>query len=154
MAIKILTPIGTDYGIAQEAYVRIKEYNISKTGAINLQLEIFLSEEDFKKGSTPVRNRMIGDSLVLDLGHDEIVTETKTIMATPGSDTPPPTNEEGLTIMPSVIAEPVAETLTITTTVRVIDLSYLEQNSIFLFGYSKLKEKLVTLFNEDDIIDC
>jgi hypothetical protein len=154
MAIKILTPIGTDYGIAEQAYIRIKEYNISKTGAVNLQLEIFLSQEDYNNGSTPVRNRIIGDSVVLDLGHDELVTTTETILATPQVTETPPVNENGETIMPDPIPTPVEETITTTKVVRIIDLASLEENNIFTFGYSKLKEKLVTLFNEDDIIDC
>lgn len=154
MAIKILTPIGTDYGIATEAYVRIKEYNISKTGAINLQIEIFLSEQEYKSGSMPVRNRIIGDSIVLDLGHDELVTETITRTVSPQVDTPPPVDANGSTIMPATLPELVEETVTVSSVRRIADLSSLEENNIFKFGYGKLKEKLITLFEEDDIVDC
>jgi hypothetical protein len=154
MAIKITTPIGTDFGIADEAYIRIKEYNISKTGAINLQLEIFLSEENYQNGSTPVRNRVIGDSVVLDLGHDEIITETTTIMATPPIDTEPPVDEDGNTIMPETTAEPVPTEVTTTKVVRIVDMSLLEENNIFAFGYTKLKEKLNTLFGSSNVVDC
>jgi hypothetical protein len=151
MAIKILTQIGTDSGITSEAYVRIHEYNISKSGAVNLQLQIFLSE-DVK---IPVKNKLIGDSLVFDLGHDEIVEEVKTITATPGDTAPtPPVNSEGLTIMPDILPELEEQTVTKSTIVRVVNLSILESNNLFEFGYGKLKDYLITLFGEENVIDC
>ena len=151
MAIKILTQIGTDSGITSEAYVRIHEYNISKSGAVNLQLQIFLSENV----KIPVKNKLIGDSLVFDLGHDEIVEEVKTIISTPGDVSPtPPVNAEGLTIMPDTLSELEEQTVTTSTIVRVVDLSILESNNLFEFGYAKLKTHLIGLFGEENVINC
>jgi len=151
MAIKILTQIGTDSGITSEAYVRIHEYNISKSGAINLQLEIYLSE-DLKN---PVKNKSIGDSLVLDLSHSEIVTETKIISATKGEFSPiPPINQEGLTVMPEGVNEIEVKEITTETLVKVVDLSELENKTIFEFGYDKLKTYLISIYGKENIVDC
>jgi hypothetical protein len=151
MAIKILTQIGTDSGITSEAYVRIHEYNISKSGAVNLQLEIYLSE-DLRN---PVKNKSIGDSLVFDLSYNEIVTETKIISATKGEFSAiPPINKDGLTVMPEGINELEEKEVTIERIVKVIDLSDLENQNIFKFGYEKLKAYLILIYGEKNIVDC
>jgi hypothetical protein len=151
MAIKILTQIGTDSGITSEAYVRIHEYNISKSGAVNLQLEIYLSE-DLRN---PVKNKSIGDSLVFDLSHNEIITENKIISATKGEFSPiPPINKEGLTVMPEGINELEENEVTIERIVKVIDLSELESKNIFEFGYEKLKSYLSLIYGKENIVDC
>jgi hypothetical protein len=151
MAIKILSQIGTDSGITSEAYVRIHEYNISKSGAVNLQLQIFLSENL----KSPVRNKLIGDSLVLDLSRDEIITETKKVSSTIGDFSPtPPQNSEGLTVMPSQLPELEEKEIVSTSIIKIVDLSELESSNLFEFGYNKLRAYLISIFGIDNVLDC
>lgn len=143
MALKIATQIGTDKGITSEAYVRIVNYQLSKFGSANFQIEIFQSEEDATSVSNPIpgmnfgqaRNQQIGDSLYVTLT-TEISEEVS--LPTPGLD------EQGNPFPDRV------ETITKT----VPDLSSAEGVDIFAFGYSHLKTKLVDLFGEENIVDC
>jgi hypothetical protein len=143
MALKITTQIGTDKGITSEAYVRISNYQLSKFGSANFQVEIFQSEDDATLVSTAMpgmlagqaRNQQIGDNIYVQLNKQEEKTVT---YPTPGVDA------EG-----NALADRV-ETITIS----VPDLSSAEGVDIFSFGYSHLKAKLVDLFGEDNIVDC
>ena len=143
MALKITSQIGTDKGITSEAYVRISNYQLSKFGSANFQVEIFQSEEDATPAATAMpgmtagqaRNQQIGDSLYVPLTKQ--VEETISVPQ-PGLD------EEG-NALPNVDQ-------VITKTVP--DLSSAEGVDIFAFGYSHLKAKLVDLFGEDNIVDC
>ena len=143
MALKITTQIGTDKGITSEAYVRISNYQLSKFGSANFNLEIFQSEEDAVPGSASIpgiaagqaRNQQIGDNIYILLTKEieEIIS-----VAQPGLD------EEG-NPLPN-IDQVVTKTVT--------DLSSAEGVDIFAFGYSHLKAKLVDLFGEDNVVDC
>jgi hypothetical protein len=143
MALKITSQIGTDKGITSEAYVRILNYQLSKFGSANFNLEIFLSEEDatLVGGSMPgmmagqARNQQIGDAIYVQLTKQ--VEETISVPQ-PGLDI------EG-NPLPNVDQ-------VITKTVP--DLSSAEGVDIFAFGYSHLKAKLVDLFGEENIVDC
>ncbi len=48
MALKITSQIGTDKGITSEAYVRIADYQISKSGSANFRIEIYQSQSEPK----------------------------------------------------------------------------------------------------------
>jgi hypothetical protein len=143
MALKITTQIGTDKGITSEAYVRIANYQLSKFGSANFQIEIFQSEEDvpsLNNTITPImasqaRNQQIGDSIFVQLTKQVEVTIS---VPQAGLD------EEGnpLPNVDQVITK------------NVPDLSSAEDVDIFTFGYSHLKAKLVDLFGEDNIVDC
>jgi hypothetical protein len=143
MALKITTQIGTDKGITSEAYVRIANYQLSKFGSANFQIELFQSEEDVPSVNntiTPMmasqaRNQQIGDSIFVQLTKQVEVTIS---VPQAGLD------EEG-NPLPNVDQ-------VITKTVP--DLSSAEDVDIFTFGYSHLKAKLVDLFGEDNIVDC
>lgn len=143
MALKITTQIGTDKGITSEAYVRIANYQLSKFGSANFQIEIFQSEEDVPSVNntiTPMiasqaRNQQIGDSIFVQLTKQ--VEETISI--------PQYGVDEDGNALPNV-AQVVTKT--------VPDLSSAEDVDIFTFGYSHLKAKLVDLFGEDNIVDC
>jgi hypothetical protein len=143
MALKITAQIGTDKGITSEAYVRISNYQLSKFGSANFQIEIFQSEEDVpsvNNTTTPMmanqaRNQQIGDSIFVQLTKQAEVTIS---VPQAGLD------EEG-NPLPNVDQ-------VITKTVP--DLSSAEDVDIFTFGYSHLKAKLVDLFGEDNIVDC
>jgi hypothetical protein len=143
MALKITTQIGTDKGITSEAYVRIANYQLSKFGSANFNLEIFQSEENAAPAdngmpgvmSGQARNQQIGDSIYVLLTKQ--VEETISVPQ-------PGLNEEG-NPLPNV-----DQVMTKT----VPDLSSAEGVDIFAFGYSHLKAKLVDLFGEENIVDC
>ena len=143
MALKITSQIGTDKGITSEAYVRISNYQLSKFGSANFQVEIFQSEEDATPAATAMpgmtagqaRNQQIGDSLFVSLTQQ--VEETISV--------PQLGVDEDGNALPNVDQ-------VITKTVP--DLSSAEGVDIFAFGYSHLKAKLVDLFGEDNIVDC
>ena len=143
MALKITTQIGTDKGVTSEAYVRISNYQLSKYGSANFQVEIFQSEEDATSPSLGIpgmaigqaRNQQIGDSIYIALTKE--VEETISVPQL-GLD------EEGNSL-PNV-----DQIITKT----VLDLSSAEGVDIFAFGYSHLKAKLVDLFGDENIVDC
>jgi hypothetical protein len=172
MALKITSEIGTDQGITSEAYVRIVNYNINKTGSANFALQIFNSEAEataFSVGSPLVgtfqngiaKNVQIGEQFNIALTKE--VTETITVQRSvptevevteevivPGVDGEEPTTEMiTKTVIQSVLTD-VEETKVST----VPDLSSLAQVDIFTFAYGKLKEKLEIAFGEGSIVDC
>lgn len=143
MALKITAQIGTDKGITSEAYVRISNYQLSKFGSANFQVEIFQSEEDATPAATAMpgmmagqaRNQQIGDNLYVSLTQQ--VEETISIP------------QSGLDAEGNPLPN-VDQVITYT----VPDLSSAEGVDIFAFGYSHLKAKLVDLFGEENIVDC
>lgn len=143
MALKITTQIGTDKGITSEAYVRIANYQLSKFGSANFQVEIYQSEEDATPAANAMpgmmvgqaRNQQIGDSIYVQL--QKQVSETVSY-PTMGVDA------EGNALPDRV------ETIT----KSVPDLSSAEGVDIFAFGYSHLKAKLVDLFGAENVVDC
>jgi hypothetical protein len=167
MALKITKSIGTDKGITNEAYVRIYDYQISKSGMANFRIQLFMSEAD---ATTPnnmgptesniARNQQIGEYLSIPLNKqveetktrtmmrpvEAEVTRTRTVTAEDGTET---TEEYTVTEM---VPTEVEEEYTITLTVA--DLSSAEGVDIFAFGYSHLKAKLVSLFTAAKVEDC
>ena len=71
MALKITKSIGTDKGITNEAYVRIADYQISKSGNANFRIQLYLNETDATPsnssmgptGTDQARNQAIGEYL-------------------------------------------------------------------------------------------
>lgn len=143
MALKITTQIGTDKGITSEAYVRIANYQLSKLGSANFQVEIYQSQADVPTPGNAMpglmggqaRNQQIGDSIYVQLTTQE---EREVTYPVPGTD---------------VDGNPFPDR-TETITVTVPDLSSAEGVDIFTFGYSHLKAKLVGLFGAENVVDC
>jgi hypothetical protein len=142
MALKITTQIGTDKGITSEAYVRISNYQLSKYGSANFQIELYQSEDDISSANgtliminSPARNQQIGESLHVQLTVQEERQISYPVIGVDDEGNPLPDRVE-------------------TITVSVPDLSSAEDVDIFTFGYSHLKAKLVDLFGEDNIVDC
>lgn len=143
MALKITTQIGTDKGITSEAYVRISNYQLSKYGSANFQIELYQSEEDVpgQVGAyTPMttgvaRNQQIGEYISV-----QLTTQEEREVSYP---------QAGVDIDGNALPDRVE-----TITVSVPDLSSAEEVDIFTFGYSHLKAKLVDLFGEDNVVDC
>lgn len=169
MALKITSQIGTDKGITSEAYVRITNYQLSKFGSANFQIEIFQSEDDASPLSgipasmtnSAARNQQIGEYLYVPLTTqvEETVTVQRTVPVEVEyeEEVPGVMDSDGNTIIETVTRtrtemqqQDVEETITKT----VPDLSSAESVDIFSFGYSHLKNKLVDLFGEENVIDC
>jgi len=161
MALKITAQIGTDKGITSEAYVRIADYQISKHGSANFRIELFQTQEDSVStnnmysipsiGGGQARNQQIGDNLWVPLTKE--VESTRTVQKNVELTTPAVLDEDGNVITPAIRnfeMQDVEETYTAT----VPDLTPLEDGTIFAFAYGKLKEKLVTLFGAENVVDC
>jgi hypothetical protein len=168
MALKITKSIGTDKGITNEAYVRIADYQISKSGNANFRIQLYMNEADATPASASMgpmggdqaRNQAIGEYLSVPLTKQVEETKTRTMMRpveTEVTRTRTVTNEAGeevseeYTVM-EYTNEEVTEEYTITNTVP--DLSSAEGVDIFAFGYSHLKAKLVSLFSAAKVEDC
>jgi hypothetical protein len=172
MALKIKVPIGTDRGITSEAYVRITDYNISKSGNAAFRLEIFQSQEvadDASSIATPAhrtgissRNTQIGDVLNVSLMVEKqilVPSVRSSIEEVPVEKEIADTkDEEGNTLTSKTILmmERQVRTKTVdeVSTIKVPDLSSLENVNIFSYGYSNLKTKLSQLFGAENIVDC
>ena len=168
MALKITKSIGTDKGITSEAYVRIADYQISKSGSANFRIQLYLSEADATAtsntmspmGGDQARNQAIGEYLSVPMTKEveevktrtmmkpveKEVTKTRTIMNEAGEEV-----SEEYTVK-EYATEEVTEEYTVTLTVP--DLSSAEGIDIFAFGYARLKEKLVSLFTAAKVVDC
>lgn len=168
MALKITKSIGTDKGITNEAYVRIADYQISKSGNANFRIQLYLNEADATPsnssmgptGTDQARNQQIGEYLSIPLTKEVTETKTRTMMQPVEKDvvkTRIITNEEGEEVseeytVKEYVTEEVTEEYTVTLTVP--DLSSAEGVDIFAFGYTHLKAKLVSLFSASKVEDC
>ena len=154
MALKITKNIGTDKGITSEAYVRIADYQISKSGNANFRIQLFMSAADAvasPNAMAPIdggqaRNQQIGEYLSIPLTKQVEETKTRTITNEAGEEV-----SEEYTVQ-EYVTEEVTEEYTVTLTVP--DLSSAEGVDIFAFGYSHLKAKLVSLFTAAKVEDC
>lgn len=169
MALKITTQIGTDKGITDEAYVRIADYQISKSGTAVLRLELYQSEADAKQSGSGMygsmvnlaRNQQIGETLWVPLTKEveEVVLEKQMVPVeiTEEVTHTGPIGEDGdpttVTTTQTRI-EMQEKEVSVTYKKTVPDLSPVEDTNIFSFGYTKLKAKLVDLFGEDSVEDC
>lgn len=168
MALKITKSIGTDKGITSEAYVRIADYQISKSGSANFRIQLFMSEADATaspNAMAPIdggqaRNQAIGEYLSVPMTKQVEEVKTRTMMKPVEKEvtkTRTITNEAGEEVseeytVKEYVTEEVTEEYTVTLTVP--DLSSAEGVDIFAFGYGKLKEKLVSLFTAAKVVDC
>lgn len=172
MALKITVPIGTDRGITSEAYVRITDYNISKSGNAAFRLEIFQSQEDATDASLVTipadrtalssRNSQIGSVINVSLMVEKQVmvpSVRSSIVEVPVEKEVPDTKDEQgniLTLKTITVMEPQVKTETVEepTTIKVADLSTLEGVDIFKYAYDNLRDKLAQLFGAENIVDC
>jgi len=160
MALKITTQIGTDKGITSEAYVRIADYQVSKYGNASFRIELFQNQADSvtnnsihptPMGGNQARNQQIGDNLRVSLTRE--VEATRTVRRNVEIVTPAVIDENSNVTIPESRTWEVQD-VEETYTAAVPDLSALEDGTIFAFGYSKLKEKLVELFGAGKVVDC
>jgi hypothetical protein len=163
MGLKITTQIGTNRGLTSSAYVRISNYEISKTGYVQLNLQIYQNEED--ANPAPSVTPIFKECLSLEIGSflkipimkeltrtvkvNQLFDEVQTVLlpkintdGTLGDD-----EEREVTVK-------VTREVDVEQTYEVPDMSIVENQDIFTFGYTKLKEKLVSLFGNENIVDC
>ena len=168
MALKITKNIGCDKGITSEAYVRIADYQISKSGNANFRIQLFMSAADAvasPNAMAPIdggqaRNQQIGEYLSVPMTKEVEEVKTRKVMRPVQKDvvkTRTITNEAGEEVseeytVQEYVTEEVTEEYTVTLTVP--DLSSAEGVDIFAFGYSHLKAKLVSLFSAAKVEDC
>lgn len=169
MALKITTQIGTDKGITSEAYVRIADYQISKSGSANFRIEIYQSQANVPSASNMMpspmggsaRNQQIGENLWVSLTKEIDVTATEKrmvpVQVQEEIQVPGPVDEDG---NPTTVTQTTTRTemqeqdVEVTYKRTVPDLSAAEDVDIFAFGYGKLKAKLVELFGANNVVDC
>ena len=160
MALKITTQIGTDKGITSEAYVRIADYQVSKYGNASFRIELFQTQADsvvngnmypMPLGVGQARNQQVGDNLWVAMTKE--VEATRTVQRNVEVVTDAVLDSEGEVITAASSTwemQDVEETYTAT----VPDLTPLEDETIFEFGYANLKDKLVGLFGAENVVDC
>jgi hypothetical protein len=161
MAFIIKTPIGTDRGLATNAYVRINEYRVLKTGECIFDIHIYKSKAEAILADSNIatyatanhltcRSFELGNEIKVNLSREIIKTVTvpketpKTIQVerTIGTKTYNVT-ENVIEIEPN----------TFQTTLKVPDWTQIQNHNIFEFGYAKLKDKLIELYGSENIED-
>jgi hypothetical protein len=160
MAIRITKSIGTNRGITQNAYIRIADYQISKSGSANFRIQLYMDEAAAKENSmmmgAQAQNIEIGESLNVSLmkeveetyTYTQTVQEEKEVVKTY-------TNDAGEEVSETVKEMvPVEKEMTGTRKSNVIDLSPLQGVDIFAYAYGKLKEKLISLYGATKVEDC
>lgn len=160
MALTITKSIGTNRGITQNAYVRIADYQISKSGNANFRIQLYMDEAAAKENGmmmgSQAQNFEIGESLNVSLmkeveeayTYTQTVQEQKDVVKTY-------TNEAGEEISETVKEMvPVEKEVTETRKSMVVDLSPLQGVDIFAYAYGKLKEKLISLYGASKVVDC
>jgi len=146
MGLKIITPIGTDKGITEEAYVRITSYSISKNGNVNLSVELFLNKAASQNTVQPFGNYGNASNQMISNNHSFMVTKD---VITTVTKTRPVTTYDATTGEPTYTEESYQEEVTST----VSDIASLETVNIFEFCYNSLRVKLEDLFGIANIIN-
>jgi hypothetical protein len=165
MALTINTPIGTDRGLTNNAYVRINEYRVLKTGECIFDIHIYKSKEDAiiadsniatygKSNHLTCMSLEIGKELRVDLSR-EIVKTVTIPTETPTTAIVTKTIGSGDRMKSYTVTENSIEmqSRTFETTLKVADWTTLENHNIFEFGYAMLKDKLVQLYGDENVID-
>jgi hypothetical protein len=160
MALKITKSIGTNRGISNEAYVRIADYQISKSGNANFRIQLYMDEAAAKENGmmngSQAQNFEIGEYLSVSLMKEveEAYTYTQTVQDQVDV-VKTYTNEAGEEISETVKEMvPVEKEVTEMRKSMVVDLSPLQSVDIFAYAYGKLKEKLVSLYGASKVVDC
>lgn len=161
MALRVTTPIGTDRGLIQNAYIRIGEYRVLKTGECIFDIHIYKSQEDAiiadssmatigKANERTCFSLEIGKEVKIDLGREIVKTVTvpKEI---------PMTVKRTKTIGShsyEVTENMITSSLhTYETKIKVPNWNALQNNNIFEFGYAVLKDRLVELYGAENVVD-
>ena len=157
MAFKINKTILTDKGETNEAYVRFSRYDVQKNGDVTFFIEMFMSQREVLDAMpTPnnpnaCKNAAIGDIIYIDMKKKvKILTKNK---ITTEVLVPEEKDADGNIIKlahKTYKEEEVEEE----SEIAVPDMTPLTNGTIFAFAYDKLKEKLVSLYGEENIEEC
>ena len=164
MALKITTQIGTDKGITNSAYLRIVNYQISKFGYLQLNTQMFLSEE---QASVPMGqivagmecfNIQIQNMLMVPLTKTLTRTVNKTVMVEEEYEKKTPIYDEDGKLTGTYDTETsthkVPKQMDVEEEYQVPDLSLIENQDIFAYGYAVLKTKLIETFGAENVVNC
>lgn len=164
MALKITAQIGTNRGITNSAYLRIVNYQISKFGYLQLNTQMFLNEEQalISVGQIVAGmecfNVQIQNILTIPLAKTLTRTVNKIVMVEEEYEKKTPIYDENGKLTGTYDTETsthkVPKQMDVEEEYQVPDLSLIENQDIFSFGYAKLKEKLIETFGAENIIDC
>jgi hypothetical protein len=164
MALKITKQIGTNKGITSDAYLRIVNYSISKYGYLQLNIQMFLSEEqasvqiDQVVAGMECFNSDVLNMLKIPLTKTLTKTVEKTVVVQEESEkTIPIMNDQGMftgEFKKQMLMGDVTKKMQVEEEYQVPDLSLIKGLDIFEFGYNALKTKLVETFGAENIIDC
>jgi hypothetical protein len=165
MALIVNTPIGTDRGLTNNAYIRINEYRVLKTGECIFDIHIYKTKEDAiiadsnvgtygKANHLTCMSLEIGKTLNINLAR-EIVKEVTVPKDIPITATVQKTIGSGTSMKTYTVTESKVEQQmhTYETTLKVADWTTLEAHNIFEFGYAMLKDRLVELYGEENVVD-
>lgn len=162
MALKVTTQIGTNRGLTSEAYVRIGSYEIFKSGSLHLWLQIYQNETDANQpiGQTPLFKEAvsleIGSKVIIPLLQTLTRTVTKTQLVEEIDTITVPKIVDGVTVgsEEKQVTRRAPQEVEVEEEYTIPDMSSLEGQDIFQFGYTKVKEKLATLYGAENIQDC
>lgn len=165
MALIVNTPIGTDRGLATNAYIRINEYRVLKTGECIFDVHIYKTKEDAviadsnvgtygKANHLTCMSLEIGKEVRVDLSR-EIVKTVTVPKEKPTTAIVTKTIGSGDRMKTYTVTENTIEIEdhTYETTLKVADWTTMEAHNIFEFGYAILKDKLVQLYGEENVVD-
>jgi hypothetical protein len=164
MALKITKQIGTNRGITDSAYIRIVNYSINKYGYLQLTTQMFLTEE---QASTPLDqivsnmecfNYEVDNSFKIPLTKTLTRTVNKIVMVDEEYEKKTPIMDENGIFTNNFTTETstqkVPKQMDVEEEYQVPDLSLIENQDIFAYGYTALKTKLIETFGAENIIDC
>jgi hypothetical protein len=165
MALIVNTPIGTDRGLANNAYIRINEYRVLKTGECIFDIHIYKTKQDAiiadsnvgtygKANHLTCMSLEIGKTLEINLSR-EIVKEVTVPKDIPVTATVEKSIGVGASMKTYTVTENRVEQRmhTYETTLKVPDWTTLEAHNIFEFGYAMLKDKLCQLYGAENVED-
>jgi hypothetical protein len=162
MALKITTQIGTNRGLTSEAYIRISKYEVSKLGFMNCWLQVYQNETDANQpeGETPIFKECVSleigsickiplvDTLTRTVKKIQLVDHKETVKVPVYIDGVQTGLEDREITRKNPMEVDVEESY------EVPNLYLIEGKDIFAFGYTKLKEHLVELFGNENVVDC
>ena len=162
MALKITAEIGTNRGITNSAYLRIVNYQISKFGYLQLNTQMFLNEE---QASVPMGqivagmecfNIQIQNMLMIPLTKTLTRTVNKMVMVEEEYEKKTPIYDENGQLTGNFNTETathsIPKQMDVEEEYQVPDLSLIENQDIFAYGYAALKTKLIQTFGAENII--
>lgn len=165
MALKITKQIGTNKGITDAAYIRIVNYSISKFGYLQLYTQMFVSEEEANSvkldqivAGMECFNSDITNMLKIPLVKTLTKKVEKTIVVQEEYERKVPIMDDNGQFTGNFKSEmsigDITKKVEVEEEYQIPDLSLIQGKDIFAFGYENLKNSLIKLFGQENVIDC